>query len=501
MSDRSLIAIDLGTTNVKGIRVNRNGTVINETSRTHPSSRPFSGAVEQDTREWWTACLEVINQLSEGAQQSIEAIGITGQMHGCVCLDREGNVLRAPIIWQDARTSEQLSNYPDDTYQITGTPPSTGMMGPSLLWIRDHEPDVFERIESVMCPKDYIRFRLTGGNTVTDYSDAAGTLLYDVGTANWSDDILSIVGLSDRQLPEIRPSYDTGGMLARGVAKQTSLPEGIPVSVGAGDTVSASLGNGVVNPGHSGFTIGTSGQIKLLTDEPLFDEHQRIQIIPGVTEDRWLYMGAILSGGASLEWAKNTLQLGFEYEELLRRVSRRTRPGARGVLFLPYLRGERAPHMDPDARGAFVGLRAEHEWTDLIRAVLEGVSFAFADCGNVIEDLGWTIDRLVASGSGGLNAFWQKIVACVMDADVYEATNRSSAVYGASLLASVSCGWHDDIDEAVRDWVTTKKVCSPDPDWVDVYRELYPVYSQLYDQLLNTNSKLSDLQSEGRFEE
>ncbi len=494
--DEALVALDLGTTNVKGLLLGRGGELLAESSRTHPSRSPRQNRVEQSHTSWWRTCVEILNELSNSFEGRIEAVGLSGQMHGCVCLDADGEVVRPPIIWQDGRSEEEVEAFPAATFETTGSPAATGMMGPTLLWMRRREPDLFNRIRTVLLPKDYLRFRLTGAG-VTDHSDAAGSLLYDINSGEWSRDLCSAVGLEADQLPEIRFSHEVTGRIGSSVSRQTGLPEGIPVVAGAGDTVAATLGSGVITPGESGYTMGTAAQLKVVTDRPSVDPSERIQLMPHVTSDRWILMGAILSGGSSLEWAKTVLNVAKDYEGMLRTVEEQSRAGSRGVLFLPYLLGERSPHMDPRARGAFVGLRSDHERSDLLRAVLEGVGFALRDGQKIMEEMGYSIDRLTASGGGAKNPFWRRILADVLGARILTTSVDQESAYGAGMLAAVGNGWYGNVEDVAREWVSRRTAARPDEENSALYRRLHELYRELYGRLKETNRTLSRLRAEG----
>jgi len=455
----TLVGLDVGTTAVKAIAVSPTGGVLARAEREYPLSTPRPGWSEQDPEDWVRA--------TEGALADIgvdpAGIGFSGQMHGLVCLDAAGSVLRPAILWNDQRTAAQCAEIEERVgferlIELTGNRALPGFTAPKLLWVREHEPEVYARIAHVLLPKDYVRFRLTG-ELVMDLADASGTLLLDVGARRWSDDVLDALDVPRAWLPEVRESTEVGG---------------------AGDQAAGAIGVGVVAPGTLSVVLGTSGVVfaalPRFAHDPTGSAHAFCHAVPG----GWHAMGVMLSAAGSLAWMRDVLDR--PYDELLAEAERRP-AGSEGALFAPYLSGERTPHADPDVRGAFTGLSLRHDRGALVRAVLEGVAYGLRDSLELLEsmDAGADVGRI--SGGGARSGLWARIVASVLGVPLERTAVEEGAAFGAALLGGVAAGAFADVDEAVAACVHVRETVEPVPEWVETYADGYARFRELYPAL------------------
>jgi xylulokinase len=452
-----VIGLDIGTTSAKGIALDAEGRVVAGATEEYPLSTPQPGWSEQDPELWWTAAQRVLAQLPAG-----QPLGLSGQMHGLVVLDEHGEVLRPAILWNDQRTAEQCAEIErrvglDRLIELTGNRALTGFTAPKLLWLREHEPDVFARIRHILLPKDYVRFRLTGELTI-DVADASGTLLFDVARRQWSAEVCDALGLPLAWLPAVHES---------------------PEVATAGDQAAAALGVGIVEPGAVSVVLGTSGVVFAVLPEYTADAQARVHVFCHALPATWHAMGVMLSAAGSLAWLRNVL--GAEYG-VLDTEAARWEPGVEGLLFAPYLAGERTPHADPDARGAFTGLSVRHDRGALARAVLEGVAFGLRDSLALLRELGAapTVGRV--SGGGARSDLWLRIVASVLQLPLERMESEEGSAYGAALLAGVRGGAFRNVSEAVDGCVRVTDRIEPEWDYEEPYarfRRLYPSLQQL----------------------
>jgi len=459
--DPILIGVDVGTTGVKGVAVDADGRVLASAEEPYELSIPRSGWAEQDPEHWWQASRRVLAALPPST-----AIGLSGQMHGLVVLDDRDRVLRPAILWNDQRTAAECAEIEarvgrERLVALTGNRALTGFTAPKLLWIRAHEPDVYERIAHVLLPKDYVRLRLLGERAI-DAADASGTLLLDVGRRRWSEEVLDALELPAAWLPPVFES-----------------PE-VPGAAGAGDQAAAALGVGVDRPGPVSVVLGTSGVVFAALPAFAADADGRVHVFCHAVPGRWHVMGVMLSAAGSLRWLRDLL--AAEYGELLA-AAERWPPGAGGVLFAPYLAGERTPHLDPDVRGAFVGLELRHDRGALVRAVLEGVAFGLRDSLELLSELGVRADSGRVSGGGARSGLWLRIVASVLGIPLERTAVEEGSAYGAALLAGVAAGAFADVHEAVERCVRVREVVEPDPTWATAYAELHGRFRALYPAL------------------
>ena len=459
--DPILIGVDVGTTGVKGVAVDADGRVLASAEEPYELSIPRSGWAEQDPEHWWQASRRVLAALPPST-----AIGLSGQMHGLVVLDDRDRVLRPAILWNDQRTAAECAEIEarvgrERLVALTGNRALTGFTAPKLLWIRAHEPDVYERIAHVLLPKDYVRLRLLGERAI-DAADASGTLLLDVGRRRWSGEVLDALELPAAWLPPVFES-----------------PE-VPGAAGAGDQAAAALGVGVDRPGPVSVVLGTSGVVFAALPAFAADADGRVHVFCHAVPGGWHVMGVMLSAAGSLRWLRDLL--AAEYGELLA-AAERWPPGAGDVLFAPYLAGERTPHADPDVRGAFVGLELRHDRGALVRAVLEGVAFGLRDSLELLRELGVRADSGRVSGGGARSGLWLRIVASVLGIPLERTAVEEGSAYGAALLAGVAAGAFADVHEAVERCVRVREVVEPDPTWATAYAELHGRFRALYPAL------------------
>jgi xylulokinase len=458
----SLVGLDIGTTGVKALALSPGGVVTGRSEGEYPLSTPRPGWAEQDPDDWVRAAEAALSRLGGGERP----VGLSGQMHGLVVLDSEQRVLRPAILWNDQRTAAECAEIEeriglDRLIELTGNRALPGFTAPKLLWLRRHEPEVYARIEHVLLPKDYVRLRLTG-ERATDAADASGTLLFDVPRRRWSEEVLEALEIPVAWLP---PAYES--------------PD-VPEAPGAGDQAAAALGVGVDRPGPLSIVLGTSGVVFAALPGFATDEQARVHAFCHAVPGGWHAMGVMLSAAGSLRWLRDVL--GGTYGELIAEAERWP-PGAEGLTFLPYLQGERTPHADPNARGAFVGLTLRHDRGALARAVLEGVAYGLRDSLELLRDLGVEAEVGRASGGGARSDLWLRIVATVFDLPLERPMVEEGSAYGAALLAGVAAGTFADVHEAVQACVRTSGRVEPEPSWRDAYEAGYARFRALYPAL------------------
>jgi xylulokinase len=467
-----LAGLDVGTTGVKAVAVSADGSVLARAERGYALSTPQPGWAEQDPEDWWSASEAALADLGVGP---LAGIGLSGQMHGLVALDEADRVLRPAILWNDQRTAAECVEIEERVglerlIALTGNRALTGFTAPKLLWLRRHEPDVYTAIRHVLLPKDYVRLRLTGERAI-DVADASGTLLFDVAARKWSEEVLDALELPLEWLPRSLESPEPSGVTAGGV----------PVAAGAGDQAAGALGVGVDRPGPVSVVLGTSGVVFAALPGFAADAQARVHAFCHAVPDQWHAMGVMLSAAGSLRWLRDAL-VGESYEELIREATRWP-PGAEGLLFQPYLAGERTPHADPSARGAFVGLSLRHDRGALVRALLEGVAFGLRDSLELLRELGVEPDVGRVSGGGARSDLWLRITASVLGLPLERTAVTEGAAYGAALLGGVAAGVFATVGDAVDRCVSAADRIDPDPAWQERYNELYARFRLLYPAL------------------
>jgi len=457
-----LVGLDVGTTGVKALTLSPDGAVTGRAEEEYALSMPRPGWAEQDPDDWVRAAESALRRLGAGDKP----LGLSGQMHGLVVLDSERRVLRPAILWNDQRTAAECAETEERIglgrlIELTGNRALPGFTAPKLLWLRRHEPEVYERIEHVLLPKDYVRLRLTG-ERATDASDASGTLLFNVPRRRWSQEVLEALEIPSAWLP---PAYES--------------PD-VPAAPGAGDQAAAALGVGVDRPGPLSVVLGTSGVVFAALPGFAADAEARVHAFCHAAPGGWHAMGVMLSAAGSLRWLRDLV--GGTYGELIGEAEQWP-PGAEGLTFLPYLQGERTPHADPDARGAFVGLTLRHDRGALVRAVLEGVAYGLRDSLELLRALGVEADVGRASGGGARSDLWIRIVATVFDLPIERTVVEEGSAYGAALLAGVAAGSFTDVHEAVEACVQTSGRIEPEPSWREAYEAGYARFRALYPAL------------------
>ncbi|MFL5717904.1 MAG: xylulokinase, partial [Chloroflexota bacterium] len=452
-----VLGIDVSTTATKAILADETGAVRGVGVAEYGFESPHPLWSEQDPALWWDAAVEAISTvLRETATrgEDVAAVGLTGQMHGLVLLDGNDLVLRPAILWNDQRTGAECDLIraavgPDRLVAITGNDAVTGLTAPKLVWVRDHEPEVWRQIVHVLLPKDYVRLHLTGEYAL-DKADGAGTLLFDLATRDWSPEVVAALGVDPAWLPPTHEGPDVTGTVSAAAAAATGLRPGTPVVAGGGDQAANAVGVGVVSPGTMALSLGTSGVVFAATDQPFHDPHGRVHAFCHAVPERWHMMSVMLSAAGSLRWFRDTLAPGVDFGDLVSEAAQ-VPPGSDGLLFLPYLSGERSPHADPLARGAFVGLTLGHDRRHMTRAVLEGVAFGLRDGLDLMTAAGMPPPAQIrASGGGTASELWRQILADVLAAELATVETTEGAAYGAALLAGVGAGWWTSVDAATE---------------------------------------------------
>jgi xylulokinase len=473
-----VVGLDVGTSGVKALAIDPDGGVLASAERGYPLSTPQPGWSEQDPEDWWQATGAVLAELRDSVGPPA-GIGLSGQMHGLVTLDDRGRVLRPAILWNDQRTGEECAEIErtiglDRLIALTGNRAVPGFTAPKLLWLRRHEPEVYRQIARVALPKDYVRLRLCGTHA-TDVSDASGTLLFDVARRRWSEEVLAALDLDPGWLPEALESPVSSG----------TTDDGIPIAAGGGDQAAGALGVGVDKSGPLSIVLGTSGVVFSALDRFAPDPAARLATFCHAVPGGWHSMGVVQSAAGSFRWLRDTAAPGVPYDELVAEGARWP-AGTEGLIFLPYLAGERTPHADPDARGAFVGLSARHDRGALVRAVLEGVAFGLRDSLDLIAELSEPITLGRVSGGGARSEMWLEIVASALELPLERVAVDEGAAFGAALLGGVAASVWPDVHAAVAATVRRHGRIDPIPEWVEVYdeqrrryRELYPALRQI----------------------
>jgi xylulokinase len=496
------IGIDIGTTGAKTVLIDKEGKVISTATVEYPLYTPKPNWAEQNPEDWWHATVKSIKKVLKTSKiggENIKSIGLTGQMHGLVLLDKENNVLRPCILWCDQRNDEEC-NYATEKigkeklYKILCNPILTGFTLGKLLWVNKNEPQIYEKINKVLLPKDYIRFRLTG-EYATDVSDASGMLFLDVPKRQWAREILDIFSIPIEWLPKCYESPEITGYITKGVAKITGLQEGTPVVGGGGDQAAQAVGSGIVKTGLVSVTLGTSGVVFAHTDEVKIDPQGRIHSFCHAIPNKWHVMGVMLSAGGSLRWFRDR----FCQEEI--KMARKSKidpyqimtenagaipAGSDGLLFLPYLTGERTPHADPYAKGVFFGISLLHTKPHFTRSILEGVAFGLRDSFEIFNELGIPVYQVRISGGGARSELWRQIIADILGVELVTINVTEGAAYGAAILSSVGAKFYSSVEEATEKMIKITGRTSPNMEKNNFYTQLYQQYKFLYKLLKDT---------------
>lgn len=485
-----LLGLDISTTGAKALLLDEAGQVVSSATTPLTLSTPRPLWSEQAPEDWWAGISQSIRKALSEAElpgSEIAAIGLTGQMHGLVLLDGKGEVLRPAILWNDQRTGKQCDDIrarlgKDRLIQITGNDALTGFTAPKILWIQQNEPEIWAQTHHILLPKDFIRYKLTGEFAV-DKAGGAGTILFDLKTRNWSEEVTTTLEIPPELLPATFEGPEITGRVSQEAGSETGLAVGTPVVGGGGDQAAQAVGVGAVQPGIIALTLGTSGVVFAATEEPLIEPEGRLHAFCHAVPDQWHFMGVMLSAAGSLQWYRDTFFPKMDFDELVADVG--SAPlGCEGLLFLPYLTGERTPHPDPLARGAFVGLTIRHSREHITRSVLEGVSYGIKDSFELIQASGLgAIDQVRISGGGARSATWRQIMADVLGSELVTVNTTEGAAFGAALLAGVGAGLYGSVHEACQATIQVTGRTVPDEGATADYQGFYTRYQALYPAL------------------
>jgi xylulokinase len=496
----AVLGIDVGTSGTRALVVDPDGRLLAQASAPHTASHPRPSWSEQDPREWWAATQAAVKAAlgSSGlSPKDVVAVGLSGQMHGLVLLDEDSEVIRPAILWNDQRCVQECADIENHFGRqrllgVACNPALAGFTAPKIAWVARHEPENRKRVRHILLPKDYVRYMLTG-SYATDVSDGSGMLLMDISKRSYWPDMLKFLDLNAAVLPKLYESPEVTSHVTAAAAAATGLAAGTPVVAGAGDQAAAAVGNGIVTGGAVSATIGTSGVVfaatdRLLVDAPLGRVHSFCHAVPG----KWHIMGVVLAAGGSLQWVRNNLaesekaeaaKLGVDVYEILSRNALTVHAGCEGLIFLPYLTGERSPINDPFARAAWIGLTARHTKSHLVRAAVEGATFAMRDCLEVIHELGCAIKEIRLSGGGAVSPLWRCVQAGIYNHPVRTLAVSEGSAYGAAILAMVGGAVYESVEEACNAVIKVTSTTNPDPAEALVYEQMFPIYRKAYEQL------------------
>lgn len=502
------LGIDVGTSGTKTLLIDRAGSVLAESTAEYPMAQPKPGWTEQDPEDWWKATVKTVRAVVRQAKlkaSDVRAIGLSGQMHGSVFLDSRDRVIRPALLWNDQRTAAECEEITAAAggqkalVKMVANPALTGFQAPKILWLRNHEKRNFDRLRKVLLPKDEIRRRMIG-DYVSEVSDASGTLLLDVAARDWSTKLLGKVGLDRDLLPQVVESEEVTGTLTAEAAKSLGLSTECQVVGGAGDCAAGAVGNGIVRQGVLSTSIGTSGVMFVHSEQPRYDAEGRLHTFCHAVRGKWHMMGVNLTSGGSLQWWIDSVVQGLAGIPAKKRYEAATAEaaevpaGSNGLLFLPYLNGERTPHADPDARGIFAGLNLTHDRAAMTRAVMEGVTFALRDSLEIIQSLEVPVRQIRASGGGSKNPLWRQMQADVFGKKITTLKVEQGAAYGVALLAAVGHGAYRSIGEACRATIEVAGETKPARPAVKKYDQLFPIYQEVYRQLQPSLKALAEYQ-------
>jgi len=496
------IGVDVGTSGTKAILIDREGNLLASATCSYDLSTPRPGWAEQDPEDWWNATKESIRRVLEDSsvdRKEINGIGLSGQMHGTVFLDGKNRVLRPAILWCDQRTAAEC-DYITETIgkarltRLTCNPALTGFSAPKIVWLRDNEPETYKKVEKVLLPKDYIRFRLSG-EFAGEVSDASGTLLFDVSNRRWSDEVLDKLEIPAKWLPPVYESVEPSTKLRGDLAAELGLTTGTPIVGGGGDQAAGGVGNGVVEEGLVSTALGTSGVVFASSDSPKLDEQSRVHTFCHAAPGIWHVMGVMLSAGGSLQWFRNNLggeeiseagKKNMDPYEILTSKAEAAPVGSEGLIFLPYLAGERTPYPDPFARGVFYGISHRHDKAHLIRSVMEGVTYGLRDSLEIFHGMEIEVNQIRASGGGARSKLWRQMQADMFNSPVVTIDKDEGPAYGVALLAAVGTGAYSSVAEACDSTISINSQVEPIPENVDRYNAYYQIYRKLYQDLRET---------------
>ncbi len=489
------IGIDIGTSSAKAVVIDASGEVVHTTAPEYSFSTPKPLWAECNPEDWWTATCAAFREIVEkfGAD-AISGIGLTGQMHGLVLLDEAGEVLRPCIMWNDQRTAAQCASITEKVgaekvLELTGNPVMPGFTAPKIVWVQENEPEVWTKAKKILLPKDYIRFRLSGA-FATDVSDASGMSLLDVGRRDWSPEMLEACAIPREMVARVTESTEASATVDAATATATGLREGTPIMAGGGDQAAGAVGCGIVRSGIVSATLGTSGVVFAHADQYQPDSEGRLHTFCAAVPGKWHYMGVQLSSAGSFQWFHDKIAEGKDFEEL-NQMAAEVPAGSDGLLFLPYLTGERTPHPDPYARGVFFGLTLRHGLAHMARSVMEGVTFGLRDALEIMESLGLKPAEIVASGGGANSPLWRQMLADNFKTRIVTVNATEGAAFGAAVLAAVGAGAHPEVASACEAMLRRTGSTESSPD-AAAYDRLYPVFRDLYPALRDSFARVGE---------
>lgn len=477
------IGVDLGTSALKLVMMKGNGELVKTVSKEYPLYFPRSGWSEQNPTDWFLAVKEGLKELAACADEKIAGISFGGQMHGLVILDKDDNVLRPAILWNDGRSTEEtdyLNNVigKEKLSELTANIAFAGFTAPKILWVKNNEPEIFAKISKIMLPKDYISYMLSG-SFATDYSDASGMLLLDVKNKKWSKEMIDICSISEDMLPKLYESYEVVGAIRPELAKELGLNEGIKIVAGAGDNAAAAIGTATVGEGACNISLGTSGTVFISSKNFGVDNFNALHSFAHA-DGNYHLMGCMLSAASCNKWWMEEI---LKTKDFAKEQNNIDNLGENKVFFLPYLMGERSPHNDPDAAGTFIGMRMDTKREDMTLAVFEGVTFALRDSLEVARSLGIKINRTMICGGGAKSSLWKRLVANILNVEVEVPVSEEGPGFGAAILAAVGCGEYESVEDAAKSIIKIKEKIKPEDDLVVKYEEKYQKFKKIYPAL------------------
>jgi xylulokinase len=506
------LGIDIGTSGTKTLAMRSDGRILASATEEYPLSSPKPGWSEQDPAHWWKATVKSVRRVLKAGKikpASVAGIGLSGQMHGSVFLDKNNNVIRPALLWNDQRTGsecdeiERKAGGRSKLIKMVANPALTGFTAPKILWLRNKEPRNFAKTTQVLLPKDYVRFCLSG-EFATEVSDASGTLLLDVKKRRWSTSLLSKLEIDKNLLPPVYESEEVSSVLNAAAAKELGLKEGVPIVGGGGDQAAGAIGNGIVKRGVISATLGTSGVVFAHSDEVQIDPAGRVHTFCHAVRDKWHVMGVVLSAGGSLQWYRNQLaqqevaaakRKKIDPYELITAQAAEAPAGSEGLYFLPYLTGERTPHADPHARAAWVGLSLRHGRSHMARSVMEGATYAMKDCLEIIKGMKIPVREIRCSGGGARSEFWRQMQADIYANKVVTINAEEGPAYGVALLAAAGTGEYKNVVEACSATISVVTNTKPNPSAKKAYAKAYPEYGRLYDSLKGNFESIAEVVS------
>lgn len=506
------LGIDIGTSGTKTLAILEDGTILSSATATYPLASPKPGWSEQAPADWWQATIKTVREVLKKGKikpADVKGIGLSGQMHGSVFLDKKQQVIRPALLWNDQRTTKECAEIEkkaggrEKLIQMVANPALTGFTAPKILWLRNNEPKNYDKVTQVLLPKDYIRFCMTG-EYASEVSDASGTLLLNVAKRDWSTELLSLLEIDAKLLPKVYESEEVSATLSAAAAKELGLPVGVPIVGGGGDQAAGAVGNGIVSSGAVSATMGTSGVVFAHSDAMQIDPQGRVHTFCHAVRGQWHVMGCVLSAGGSLQWYRN--QLGdaevalakkqkVDPYEILSAEAAKAPAGSEGLYFLPYLTGERTPHADPYCRAAWIGLSIRHGRSHLIRSVIEGATYAMRDTLEIIKEMNIPVKEIRLSGGGARSGFWKQVQADIYGQKVVTINAEEGPAFGVALLAAVGTGAYKDVAEACKKTIKVVTSTPANNAAKKVYQQMYPMYGQLYRSLKQDFKDIAELVS------